>query len=110
VTAVLAAAARAALVAVMVLAVLVAPLCAMYGPQGLPWTAGWMAGMLAVILGAGLGLHALEPKDRDPVLEPLTERQVEAARRLAAETLADSHGAVERYAGQAVPRHLEGER
>ena len=106
--AVLAAAARAALVAVMVLAALAAPLCAMYGPQGLPWTAGWMAGMLAVILGAGLGLHALRPKVCEPDLEPLTARQAEAARRLAAEALADGHLAIERSALR--PRNEGGNR
>jgi hypothetical protein len=108
VTAVLAAAARATLVAVIVLAVLAGSLYAAYGPQGL-WVMAWLAAMLAVILGAGLGLHALRPRDREPAPEPLTERQLEAARRLAAEALADSHLAIERYAGQAVPRHLEGE-
>lgn len=107
-TAVLAAAARAALVAVMVLAVLTGSLYAAYGPQGW-WVMAWLAAMLAVTLGAGLTLHALRPRDREPAPEPLTEGQLEAARRLAAETLADGHGAIERYAGRAVPRHLEGE-
>ena len=61
-TAVLAAAARGALYAVMVLAVLAGSLWTAYGPQGL-WTMAWLAAMLAVILGAGLGLHALQPEN-----------------------------------------------
>jgi hypothetical protein len=62
VTAVLAAAARAVLGAVLVLAVLAGSLYAAYGPQG-PWVMAWLTAMLAVILAAGLGLHALQPKN-----------------------------------------------
>ena len=96
-TAVLAAAARVVLAAVMVLAAFAAVLWTAYGPQGL-WTVAWLAVVFAVVTGAGLGIAALRPKDREPVMEPLTERQVEAARRLAAETLAADHLAIERSA------------
>jgi hypothetical protein len=82
-TAVLTAAARAVLGAVLFAAAAGSLLWVAYGPQGL-WTVAWLAGVFAVVTGAGLGLHALQPKAREPVLEPLTARQVEAARRLAA--------------------------
>jgi hypothetical protein len=65
VTAVLAAAARAAawaaLGAVLVLAAAAAALWAAYGPQGL-WTLAWLAVMFAVITGAVLAVTALQPK------------------------------------------------
>ena len=60
-TAVLAAAARAVLGAVLVLAVLASLLWVAYGPQGL-WTVAWLAAVFVVVTGAGLGLHALQPK------------------------------------------------
>lgn len=64
VTAVLAAAARAVLAAVLVLAAFASLLWTAYGPQGL-WTAAWLAVVFAVVTGAGLGIAALQPKDRE---------------------------------------------
>ena len=62
---VLAAAARAVLGAVLAAAGLASLLWAAYGPQGL-WTVAWLAVVFAVVTGAGLGLHALQPRSDLP--------------------------------------------
>ena len=100
-TAVLAAAARAVAYAALGTVLVVVALAAMawpaYGPQGL-WTAAWLGVTGVVTAGCGVALEWLGKRRRKPGPQPLTGAQLEAARRLAAETLADDHLAIERSA------------
>ena len=100
-TAALAVAARAvlygALGAVLVLAAVAAMIWPAYGPQGL-WVMAWLGVTAVVVAGCGVALEWLGRRRRKPGPQPLTGAQLEAARRLAAETLADDHLAIERSA------------